>query len=85
MSNLQLPARLPGQSLEDYVNECFKEIEKASYEDVEEAVADFTITGVLTERRTIDAGTGTLAHLRDLVCTLISDIKKQGQKRTYAD
>jgi hypothetical protein len=85
MSTLTLPNRLPGQSFEAYVEECFKEIDKASYEDVAEAVADFETTGTLTERRTINAGTATLAELRDFVCTLISDIKKQGQKRTYGD
>lgn len=83
MSNLSLPTRLPGQSLEKYIDDVVREIDKHSYEDVAAAVADFTITGVLTERRTIDAGTGTLAELRDLVCTLIHDIQQQGQKRSY--
>lgn len=82
MSNLTLPTQIG--SFEDWVKECFDEIEKASNEDVATAVADFTTTGTLTERRTIDAGTATLAQLRDFVCTLVSDIKKQGQKRDYA-
>lgn len=82
MSNLTLPN--DAGDFNQWVKDCFAEIEKMSYEDVAEAVADFSTTGTLTERRTIDAGAATLAQLRDFVCTLVSDIQKQGQKRSYA-
>lgn len=71
-------------SFEQWATECFRQIESATAEDIEAVVADFTVTGTLTELRTIDAGTATLAQVRDVLCTLISDIKKRGQKRTYA-
>jgi hypothetical protein len=82
MTNVVLPTQIG--SFEDWVKECMQAIEYASSEDVQAAVADFEITGTLTELRTINAGTGTLAEVRNLICTLISDIKKQGQKRSYA-
>lgn len=82
MSNINFPEQVG--SFEQWVKDCFDELERASFEDVATAVADFAITGTLTERRTIDAGTATLAQLRDYVCTLVNDIKKKGQKRSYA-
>jgi hypothetical protein len=80
MKNVTLPIRIG--SFESWVQECFTEIERAAAEDIENAVGDFTLTGTLTERRTINAGTATLAELRDFVCTLVNDIQKQGQKRS---
>jgi len=71
-------------AFEEWAKEAFREIESASNEDVEQVLSEFVITGTLTERRTIDAGTATLAELRDFVATMVNDIKKRGQKRTYA-
>lgn len=82
MSTLQFPEQTG--SFEEWVRQCFDELERGAFEDVAEAIADFTITGTLTELRTIDAGTATLAQLRSFVCTLVKDIKRQGQKRAYA-
>lgn len=86
MKRLSFGSQLPGpKGFEQYVNGALQAIEQASAEDVEAVVAEFTITGTLTERRTIDAGTATLAELRDFLCTMVTDIKKGGQKRGYSD
>jgi hypothetical protein len=63
-----------------WAEDALRQVEQA--EDVEDILSEFSFTGTLTERRTIDAGTATLAELRDFVCTMISDIKKGGQKRS---
>lgn len=80
MSNLAFPVQIG--SFEDWVKECLDLIENNAAEDVAAAVADFTVTGTLTELRTINAGTGTLTEVRNVLCTLISDIQRQGQKRS---
>lgn len=83
MSNLSLPERGGFPDDVAYLLECMDAIDRHSYEDVYEAIKDFSFTGTHTERRTINAGTATLAELRDYVCTIIRDIKQQGQKRSY--
>lgn len=61
-----------------------KQIEGATFEDVEAIIDDFTITGALTETRTLNVSTATLADLVAFVGTLITDIQKRGQHRTGA-
>lgn len=77
-----------GQPLGDFdawARECFAAIESASAEDIEAVISEFAVTGTLTERRTIDAGTATLAQVRDFICTMVSDVKNRGQKRSYGN
>lgn len=80
MKNLSLPSQVG--PFENWVKECFDAIELASTEDMEAIVSEFSFTGVLTKRRTIDAGAATLPQLRDYVCTMVDDIRKRGQKRS---
>jgi hypothetical protein len=84
MSTLFLPERGGFPDDMAYLLACMDEIDRNSYEDVFEAIKEFSFTGTHTERRTINAGTATLAELRDYVVTLVNDIKKQGSKRSYA-
>lgn len=84
MSRLALGNPLPGPNgFQQWVLGALKAIEQASAEDIEAVLSEFSITGTLTERRSIDAGTATLDELRDFLCTMVNDIKKGGQKRSY--
>lgn len=73
---------LPGQ-FEQWVKECFQDIEQADAENIEAIVGEFSVTGAFTETRTFDASSATLADLRNFLATLVTDIKKGGQKRSY--
>ena len=59
-----------------------KKIEQASYEDIEQVMDDYEITGTFTETRTLDGGAATLADLRAFVATLVLDLQKRGQNRS---
>lgn len=72
------------QDFERWATEALREIERASVEDIEAVLGEFSITGTLTEVRTFDAGTADVTVLRNVLATMISDIKKRGQKRSYA-
>ena len=58
-----------------------KQIEQASYEDIEGTFDDFTITGTFTETRTLNASTATLSDVVAFIATMVSDIQKRGQNR----
>lgn len=76
----------PGQgAFERWAAQALREIELASAEDIEAVLGEFTVTGTITETRTFDAATATANDLRNVLATLINDIKKRGQKRAYAD
>lgn len=59
----------------------FREIELASYEDTLTVADDLTVSNV-SDLRTFDASTATLADVRNFLATFISDMKKRGMKRT---
>lgn len=75
------PASQDAKLVKDWIDRCFAEIELASQEDLSQAAADFTITNY-TETRTLDAGSATLADVRNFVCTLVLDLKNSGSKRS---
>lgn len=59
-----------------------KAIERASYEDIEQVMDDYVITGTFTETRTLDGGAATLGELRAFLATLVLDLQKRGQNRS---
>lgn len=65
----------------DWVRRGLKTIEQASYEDMENVFDEYTVTGVVTEQRTFDAGAATATDLRNVLATLITDIQKRGSRR----
>lgn len=79
-------SRPPGKNLpqigsfERWVLDCFEEIRRDSL-DRYNLGRDFTVTN-LTESRSLDASAATLAQLRDVVATLLADMKRGAQKRT---
>ena len=56
------------------------ELENKEFESVETIFDGFTVTNV-TETRTLDAATATLADLRNFVGTLVQDVKRRGANR----
>lgn len=76
------PLPIPG-GFEKWIENALREIERASVEDMEAIISEFSTTGAFTETRTFNAATATLGDLRNVLATLISDIKKRGQKRSY--
>lgn len=65
----------------EWVRVALKEIERASYEDIAEVADGYTITGTLTETRDLDVTTPSTANIAAVLGTLITDIKRRGQKR----
>lgn len=58
-----------------------REVSNASHDQITEEIADaYTVTN-LTESRTLDCDTATVAELADVVGTLILDMQKRGVKR----
>jgi hypothetical protein len=84
-----------GTSVEAKLDWCIRalqELERGTHEvDAARTADGFTISNV-TESRTLDADCGVLANLaaaqaaidatRDVLCTLLQDLKRRGQKRT---
>lgn len=65
------------------IERAIRAIEAASYEhNVLDIGAAFELTGTITESHTIDAGTGTAAEVRNILVTLLSDMKRGGATRT---
>lgn len=62
--------------------EAFQQIERATAEDIETVLSEYSTTGTVTELRTFNAATATASDLRNVLATLIQDIKKRGQKRS---
>lgn len=83
MKRLSLGNPLPGGGFERWATEALREIERASAEDVEAVLSEFTVSNI-TETRTLDASAATLDDLRNFVATMVDDIQKRGQKRAYA-
>lgn len=66
----------------NWVHRALKKIEAATVEDIEQVVADFTVTGTYTETRALDASSATLPDVIAFIATLVTDIQKRGQHRT---
>ena len=64
-----------------WVMAALAEIELASYDDINVAINDFSVTNY-TKLRTLDGTAGTLADVKNVLCTLIADIKARGMKRS---
>jgi hypothetical protein len=62
-----------------------KEIERASFEDIEALVDDYTISGAYTETRTLTPSTAAAADIANFLATFITDLQKRGQHRTGAE
>lgn len=58
-----------------------KELCNASQESTEELADAFTIVGAFTPTRTLNMSTATLADLRNVVATFLSDMQKRGTQR----
>lgn len=58
-----------------------KELCNASQEVTEEIADAFTIVGTFTPTRTLNMSTATLADLRNVVATFLSDMQKRGTQR----
>lgn len=65
----------------EWVKTAMRTIEEASYEDIAEVADGYTITGTLTETRDINVTTPTAANVAAVLATLITDLKRRGQKR----
>lgn len=79
--SLNRPASKSPEAFKKWIEECFAELERASYEDISAIVQDFTVTNH-TATRTLDAGTATLADVTNVLCTLIRDMQNRGMKRS---
>jgi hypothetical protein len=58
-----------------------QELCNASQEVTEEVTDAFTIVGTFTPTRTLNMSTATLADLRNVVATFLSDMQKRGTQR----
>lgn len=65
-----------------WAHRALKAIERASYEDIEQVMDDYTIEGTFTPTRTLDGGAATLDELRAFIATLVQDLQKRGQNRS---
>lgn len=83
MRRLTFGDPLPG-GFEAWVKDALRQIENASLLDVEQIMLEYTVTGAFTETRTLDTATATLPDVVNFLATLISDIQRGGQKRSYA-
>lgn len=63
--------------------EALREIERASYEEIAEVADAFTISGTLTETRTLDVDSPSSANLAAVLGTLIADLKRRGTKKDF--
>lgn len=64
-----------------WVMQCMAEIERASYDDLVAVANDFTVSNH-TKTRSLDAATGTLTDVKNVLCTFIEDLQNRGMKRS---
>jgi tripartite-type tricarboxylate transporter receptor subunit TctC len=76
------PTENTQEAINRWVEDALRQVERST--DVQEVLAEFSTTGSFTETRTFNASSATLGDLRNVLATMISDIKKKGQKRDYA-
>lgn len=78
--NIGRPANDNQTSFNRWVEEALTEIERASYEEVIEVVADdFTLSNI-TVTRTLDPTSTTLAEVANVLATFINDIQNRGDR-----
>jgi hypothetical protein len=65
-----------------WAHRALKTIERASYEDIEQVMDDYTITGTVTEVRTLSATESNQDTIRDFLLTMVQDLQKRGQNRS---
>lgn len=65
------------QSFNQWVQQAFREIETASYEEIAEVADAFTISGTFTETRTLNVSAPTTANIVAVLATFINDFKKR--------
>lgn len=64
-----------------WVKAALKEIEMASFDDIQTVADAYSITGTLTETRAINVTTPTAANCAAVIATLLNDLKKRGARR----
>lgn len=69
------------KAFKDWVQQCMAEIENASYDDLATVANDFSVSNH-TKTRTLDASTGTLTDVKNVLCTFIEDLQNRGMKRS---
>ena len=79
--SLGQPLGNSSEAFMEWVRVALNIIETASYEDIAEVADGYTITGTLTETREINVTTPTAANVANVLATLITDLKRRGQKR----
>lgn len=70
-----------GANFEEWVRQCLREIETASYEDVSEVADAFTVNSEFTETRVLDLNAPSTDNIAAVLATFITDMKKRGSKR----
>lgn len=79
--SLGRPVGTKPEDWKKWVEACFAELERATYEDLTVIANDFTVSNY-TEARTLDAGTATLTDVKNVLCTFIKDLQNRGMKRS---
>lgn len=79
--SLGKPSAISAEHWKKWCEECFAEIERASYEDVAEVARDFTVTN-LTDLRTLNVSTATTSEIARFLGTFVRDIRNRGMKRS---
>lgn len=86
MRPVALPPRPPANASTDakllWCMEAINKIATASKADDPNAYADAYTIDNITEQRTLDVASGTLADVRKVLGTFLQDHKKRGSKRT---
>lgn len=86
MRPITFPGGLPFGDVEaqiEWLSNAIRNIERASNEnDIVTIAQAFTISAAFTNTRTLDPSAATLAHVRTVLATLISDMQKGGAFRT---
>ena len=66
----------------DWLIVCMRKLETFSNQIDAMKIADGFVVSNVTGTRTIDASAATAAQVRDVLATLLSDLKSRGSKRT---
>ena len=76
--SLGQPASQRPEAWKKWIEDCFAELERASYDDLAAVAQDFTVTNY-TPTRTLNAGTANLATVANVLCTFIADLQNRGE------
>lgn len=74
------PLDVDERRFRQWVIECIRELTRAAAQNTEKMFDEFSNTGVVTESRILPAATGSLAEVRNVVGTLLRDVKRRGKK-----